>query len=231
MKSLHRWPWTAIFMVVATAPLILAAPHAEAGVRDVAIGSAGFDGVAQLPPFPCPPSAPGHLTCEGTWEGSFTGNFSGLHTTDSGEQIPWSVAFSAPGSARFSYRAILEEGHCGEGSASGTAHFRARVNQAFGVYRDGWPFPTAVVGIDGTFSFDWQRSGDVGTLQATGLSLAVELNGGTWVSVLDHRRDLTTANAVTSFVTGTQLRCRVGAPPGLTGALNGSLSGISVGAG
>lgn len=129
-------------------------------------GVLALSGTGVFPTFPCPlpepnqPACVGNMTKTSVLSGTFAGNANG---------VPWTavvtvplVTFSNTPSMVFAYvDSLPPEPRCVEGLAAGTTSFNeaADVNgRAFGSYNDS-AVPLAVVGVVGSFDFQWRRMG------------------------------------------------------------------------
>lgn len=205
----------------------LSAPMTPAAADDVATGSVVFTGRAALPVFPCAPPEPGALPCEGTWEGRFTGQFSGVDTVG-GERIPWALELDTPGTADFAYADVVEQGlGCTGSVARGRLTFSGGLNQAYGAYKNAPLVPSAIAAATAALDFEWRREGTTGAVLVTSLSLDINVRGVGWVNVIDDDRQVAVADAVATFLPDRPTDCAGGAPKALTGAIQGTLSGLA----
>lgn len=206
---------------------LLSAPMGTAGANDVATGSVAFTGRVGLPMFPCTPPEPDALPCEGTWEGRFTGQFSGVDTID-GDGIPWVVELDTPGSAQFAYADVVEGGlGCTGSMARGRLTFFGGLNQAWGAYKNSPLVPSAISGARATFDFEWRREAATGPVVVTSLLLDINVKGIGWLNVIDDERQVAVADAVATFLPDQPGDCAGGPPEALAGVIQGKLSGLA----
>ena len=141
----RSWParlGVAIVAVISATSLAPSAAQAD-GVTPLV-----FEGLANLPQFPCPA---GPTNCEGSFEGTVSGEIGGTHLNR-----PWTVTLrDATMTADFFY----SDGNCVRGTASGTATITAGSGAAFGTYDKGESLPRAITGVQITASFQWSRDG------------------------------------------------------------------------
>lgn len=211
---------------------VMALPATPAQAQDAAVGALAFSGNASLPVFPCEPPEAGSLPCQGTWQGKFTGGFSGSHVNEAGMRIPWAVELDAPGSAQFAYADTVEAGvGCAESVAQGRLTLSGGLNQAFGAYNNSSFVPAPIVGARITVDFDWTRQGAAGALLATDLRIDLNVYSVGWVNVVDESRSIAVTDAVASFVPEESPDCLADVPGSLRGVMQGKLSSIAVRAG
>lgn len=216
-------------VVTAVIGVVLWVDAGPAQAVDVAGGAAAFTGKGRLPVAPCSGEGPDGPSCEGTWHGTFTGGFSGVHTTDDGRLVPWTVEVDAPGRAHINHIDASEAGSpCDAAVLKTRASFSGGPGQVFGAYGHYLPVPSAIVGMTLSLEFEWYPKAGSGDVLATRWFIELEVYGNGRITVVDATHEISTTDAVASFVPDDPGVCAQDAPTALDGVVSAKLSGIAV---
>lgn len=193
MRQIRKKLKPLAFAVVLLTQMAISSPDPAAAVTALA-GAATFNGVAELPVFPCPTS-PATSCGGGLFDGQWTGHLNGIEGPGNNPfEVSWTTLNQGSVHADFVY----EEALCLQGAesvlgqATGTGLAQAGPGQTVGFWTSttGSELPRAIIGVRLFFAFDWVRIGNSAVIVIKpGSSLQIDIAGIGWREVSRNEQD------------------------------------------